>query len=100
MTDTARPRGSYRQWADRKLDQLEQPLPAQPPERAPLTASQHILHLLLTIFTGGLWAPVWFIRAWHGNRARCVMCMAREALPGNGGLCGTCAPRLYRAGGR
>ena len=35
--------------------------------RVPLTASQHILHLLLTVFTGGLWAPVWFILAMRGN---------------------------------
>jgi hypothetical protein len=40
-----------------------------PPKRIPLTAGQHILHLLLTIFTFGLWAPVWFIRAWRGNPA-------------------------------
>jgi hypothetical protein len=35
--------------------------------RTSLTAGQHILHLLLTVFTAGLWAPVWFIRAWRGN---------------------------------
>jgi len=35
--------------------------------REPLTAGQHILHLLLTVFTGGLWAPVWIIRAARGN---------------------------------
>lgn len=34
----------------------------------PLTTTQHILHLLLTIFTGGLWAPVWIICAVRGNR--------------------------------
>ena len=39
----------------------------QAEERMPLRASQHILHLLLTVFTCGLWAPVWFIRAWRGN---------------------------------
>jgi hypothetical protein len=37
--------------------------------RVPLTAGQHILHLLLTVFTFGLWAPVWLIRAWRGNPA-------------------------------
>jgi hypothetical protein len=28
----------------------------------------------------------------------CIMCMQRQALPHNGGLCGTCAPplRLHR----
>ncbi len=36
--------------------------------RTPLTASQHILHLLLTVFTAGLWVPVWIIRAIQGNR--------------------------------
>jgi len=35
--------------------------------RSNLTAGQHILHLLLTVLTGGLWGPVWFIRAWRGN---------------------------------
>ena len=37
--------------------------------RTPLTASQHILHLLLTVLTGGLWGIVWAIRASQGNRA-------------------------------
>ena len=36
----------------------------------PLSASQHILHLLLTVFTAGLWAPVWIIRASQGNKRR------------------------------
>jgi hypothetical protein len=36
--------------------------------REPLTASQHILHLLLTVFTCGLWGIVWIIRASQGNR--------------------------------
>jgi hypothetical protein len=43
--------------------------PATPDARTPLTASQHILHLLLTVFTCGLWAPVWIILAVRGNRA-------------------------------
>ncbi|HEX7163343.1 MAG TPA: hypothetical protein VF223_19160 [Trebonia sp.] len=41
---------------------------APPPPKIPLTASQHILHLLLTVFTAGLWAPVWIARAAGGNR--------------------------------
>ncbi len=41
---------------------------ASPDARYPLTAGQHILHLLLTVFTAGLWVPVWIIRAWRGNR--------------------------------
>lgn len=36
--------------------------------RTPLTASQHILHLLLTVLTGGIWGIVWIIRAGQGNR--------------------------------
>jgi len=54
---------SYRNAADRGLDHME----THP--RTPLTAGQHILHLLLTVLTLGLWAPVWLIRAWRGNRA-------------------------------
>jgi hypothetical protein len=43
--------------------------PARPmPVKTPLTASQHILHLLLTVFTFGLWAPVWIIRSARGNQ--------------------------------
>lgn len=43
---------------------------AQMVYRVPLTANQHILHLLLTVFTAGLWAPVWIIRAMQGNARR------------------------------
>jgi hypothetical protein len=55
----------YRQLADERLDDMEAAAPAE--RRVPLTASQHILHLLLSIVTGGIWLPVWFIRAWRGN---------------------------------
>jgi hypothetical protein len=41
---------------------------AGPVVRTPLTAGQHILHLLLTVLTGGLWGIVWIIRATQGNR--------------------------------
>ena len=41
---------------------------AQAPRRTPLRTNQHILHLLLTVFTGGLWLPVWIILAIRGNR--------------------------------
>jgi hypothetical protein len=34
----------------------------------PLTTQQHILHLLLTVFTAGLWAPVWIWLAIRGNQ--------------------------------
>lgn len=37
--------------------------------RTPLTASQHILHLLLTVCTCGLWALVWIFAAMRGNYA-------------------------------
>jgi hypothetical protein len=53
----------YRQAADRYIDHRE----ANP--RTKLTAGQHILHLLLTIFTCGLWIPVWIYRAQRGNPA-------------------------------
>jgi hypothetical protein len=38
------------------------------PYRTPLRTNQHILHLLLTVFTGGLWLPVWIILGIRGNR--------------------------------
>lgn len=57
---------SYRNMADRHMDDMET---GTTERRVPLTANQHILHLLLTVFTAGLWAPVWFVRAWHGNPA-------------------------------
>jgi hypothetical protein len=54
---------AYRAHADRRLDRME----ARP--RARLTGGQHLLHLLLTLLTGGLWLPVWIIRAARGNPA-------------------------------
>lgn len=36
----------------------------------PLTTSEHILHLLLTVFTGGLWLPVWIYLGIRGSRRR------------------------------
>ena len=41
---------------------------ASPDARYPLTPQQHVLHLLLTVFTAGLWSPVWLVRAIRGNR--------------------------------
>jgi hypothetical protein len=61
------PLAAYRAAADKHLDRRE--APDEPPKRVKLTPNQHILHLLLTVFTAGLWAPVWFIRAWRGNPA-------------------------------
>jgi len=59
------PMSSYRDRIDRRLDQMEA---GEKPVRVPLTAGQHILHLLLTVFTAGMWAPVWIVRAVRGNR--------------------------------
>lgn len=56
---------SYRDHVDRKLDRIES---GEKAVRVPLSAGQHILHLLLTVLTGGLWVPVWIIRAARGNR--------------------------------
>src|ERR1700733_4154487 len=36
-------------------------------ERTNLRSGQHVLHLLLTVFTGGLWLPVWIFRSIRGN---------------------------------
>lgn len=58
---------NYRRAADRHLDDWESG--TAPARRVPLTANQHILHLLLSVFTGGLWLPVWIVRAWRGNLA-------------------------------
>jgi hypothetical protein len=55
-------RDAYRARVNRKLAEREAD------RREPLTTTQHILHLLLTVFTGGLWAPVWIVRARRGNR--------------------------------
>ena len=39
-------------------------------ERTNLRAGRHTLHLLLTVFTCGLWLPVWIIRSIRGNPRR------------------------------
>jgi len=59
----------YRRMADRQIDEWEAAPADAPAKRVPLTAGQHILHLLLSVVTGGLWLPVWFVRAWRGNPA-------------------------------
>jgi hypothetical protein len=70
--------------ADQRMDDWETAAdrPA-PPRRVPLTSGQHILHLLLTVLTGGLWGIVWFIRAWRGNPAP-PGAETRERPPENG----------------
>ena len=55
------------EWAERYVQRAERKA-AEPDARRPLTASQHILLLLLTLVTFGLWAPVWIVRAIQGNR--------------------------------
>lgn len=64
--------------------------------QGPLTTNQHILHLLLTVFTAGLWAPVWIIRAVQGNKRRVWEAppvpwppsppQAQQGPPQNGGM--------------
>lgn len=36
----------------------------------PMSASSHILHLLLTMFSGGLWAIIWIAQATGRGRPR------------------------------
>jgi len=36
----------------------------------------HVLHLILTILTGGLWLIVWIILALRRGSLRCVRCGA------------------------
>jgi hypothetical protein len=55
----------YREHADAKLTAMEY---GTVPVRVPLSAGQHILHLLLSIFTCGLWIPVWIVRGIQGNK--------------------------------
>jgi len=57
----------FDQWADAQEAEEDAVAPYRY-KRAPLTTNQHILHLLLTVFTAGLWGIVWFIRAWQCNR--------------------------------
>jgi hypothetical protein len=57
----------FDQWADTQEAETDAVAPYGY-KRAPLTTNQHILHLLLTVVTAGLWGIVWFIRAWQGNR--------------------------------
>jgi hypothetical protein len=57
-----------RRWEKRHGYRSAPGVPADPPA-APLTTGQHILHLLLTIVTAGVWGIVWIIRAMQGNKA-------------------------------
>jgi hypothetical protein len=65
---------TYQSWAEKRITAAEKRITATehspPTARVPLSTNQHILHLLLTVFTFGLWAPVWFILAIRGNVSR------------------------------
>ena len=38
-------------------------------------ATSHVLHLLMTVFTAGLWIPVWVIIAMNNpTKAKCSRC--------------------------
>jgi len=48
--------------------------PAHGPVLARTKGTNHILHLFLTIFTGGLWAVVWIFASMGKKDWRCPMC--------------------------
>ena len=43
--------------------------------------ADHLLHLLLTIFTGGLWLPVWLLAVWYPGKYRCAACGMKYKKP-------------------
>ena len=43
--------------------------------------ADHLLHLLLTIFTGGLWLPVWLLAVWYPGKYRCAACGMKYRKP-------------------
>jgi hypothetical protein len=76
---------AHRDWMNRQAEkaaqQRQRAALAAPAAtmRVPLTTSQHILHLLITVLTLGLWAPVWILRAIAGNQ---VPARPRQAQDG------------------
>lgn len=40
--------------------------------------TNHILHLILTIFTGGLWILIWILCAITGDHWRCDRCGSKK----------------------
>ena len=38
----------------------------------------HILHVLLTVCTGGLWVVVWIYKAMKADELRCTECGSRK----------------------
>lgn len=78
MTENQTPSGSGEDEIQRRIEEAVQrsitvnvnqvqATPAETPlelmEYPGMGAGSHILHLLLTVFTGGLWLPVWIILA-------------------------------------
>ena len=49
--------------------------------RDPLETN-HVLHLLLSVLTCGLWLPVWFVIAWRNGEARARRSVAARQPPG------------------
>lgn len=45
--------------------------------RAERFIPNHILHLLLTVFTAGLWIPIWIILAIKVDDWRCCKCSGK-----------------------
>ena len=42
----------------------------------------HVLHLLLSVFTIGIWLPVWALVGFSRERPRCAVCGRKGALFG------------------
>ena len=55
--------------------------PAMVAVKDPLETN-HILHLLLSLVTCGLWLPVWFVIAWRNGEARTRRSVAAQQPPG------------------
>lgn len=66
-------------WTERTAP-MPQPVPQPIVQYAPVVqpaqqpyipdATNHVLHLLLTLVTCGLWAPVWLLIGWSNSRGR------------------------------
>jgi len=61
--------GLLQRWWGTSDAMIPPPQPRPKTIRSPLRTEQHILHLLLTVFTCGLWTPIWILASIHGNRA-------------------------------
>lgn len=40
----------------------------------------HVLHLLLTIFTVGIWLPIWFLVGLVQEKPQCTICGGKPGL--------------------